>query len=87
MPLETKGLDKKPKNYISFSSFVEEKRWFTQVDLESQIIYITSDTDKVYTGTIDEFKNLVIIKANETDVVYESLLSMAEELIDILSRK
>ena len=76
----------KPKDYISFSSFIEGKRWFTQVDLQGNMIHITSDVDKVYSGTIDEFKNLVNLKAKQTDRVYESLLDMAEELINLLSK-
>ncbi len=77
----------KPRNYISFSSFIDEKRWFTQIDLELDVIYITSDDTKVWEGSIAEFKMLEKIKAKEFDKVYASLLDMAEELIALLSKK
>ena len=76
---------KKPREYISFSSYIEDKMYFTQVDLKGKVIFITSEGEKVWVGTIDEFKNLEKIKANKADRVYKSLLDMAEELIDILS--
>ena len=71
---------KKPREYISFSSYIEDKRYFTQVDLKGKVIFITSEGEKVWVGTIDEFKNLEKIKANKADRVYKSLLDMAEEL-------
>lgn len=77
---------KKPRDYISFSSYLEDKRYFTQIDLKGETIFVTSEGEKVWVGTIDEFKSLEKIKAKNADKVYKSLLDMAEELIDILSK-
>lgn len=78
---------KKPRMYISFSSFLTKAEWYTQIDLIAETMRISKDGDCIFKGSMEEFKKLEKLKADETDIVYTSILGMAEELIHILTKK
>lgn len=77
----------RPKGYVSFSSFIEEERYFTQVDMITEVIKVSKKDEVIFNGSIKEFKELEKVKANNTDKVYSSILTMAESLMDILTKK
>jgi len=76
----------KLRNFISFSSYIEDKKYYTAIDLVLNLIKVHEDGELVYEGTIEGFKELEKIKAKNTDKVYSDLLRMANELIDILTK-
>ncbi len=74
------------KEYIKFSSYIDDAYYYTQIDLKRELINVHKEKKLIYTGSIKEFKSLEKIKASNTYRVYESLLAMSEELISILSK-
>jgi len=79
----------KSRERTSFTSIIEDQKWFTQICLVNDLIYITTGKNyaPVWSGTVAEFKELGVIKAKEFDKVYQSILNMAEMLINTLKRK
>jgi len=77
---------KKPRNYISFSSFLEDERIFTQVDLNLQKVHITKGEKVFFSGTIEEFKKLEKMDTRFTSI-YTDLLDMIEYLSEVLTKE
>lgn len=78
---------KKPRKYISFSTFLLDAEWYTQIDLIAETMKVSKDGATVFKGSLAEFKELEKIKANEIDLVYKNILDMSEELVEILTKK
>ena len=78
---------KKPRQYISFTSFLTDVYWFTQIDLIAETMQVSKDGILIFKGSMEEFKKLEKLKASETDIVYTSILDMSEELTNILTKK
>lgn len=79
-------MQKDLKKSMSFSSFLEGANWHTQINFLEDTIQIRREKDLLFEGSIDEFKALEKLKANNTDRIYSSILTMAEELIHLLSK-
>jgi len=76
----------KLKNTIRFSTFLEEENWATSIDLTTQTIQVIREDETAFKGSIDEFKKLEKLKPEGTGRVYNSILSMSKQLMDILTR-
>lgn len=73
-------------SYIKFSSFLDEKHYFTQIDLTLDRINISREGVLMESCSIADFKEKVNNDNTLSNRVYESILSNAEQLIEILSR-
>ena len=72
---------------VSITSKYGDKIIVTQLDLMGGLIYVSEADRFIFTGDIGEFKRRVALK-QDSDLknVYEDMLSLAEEVIDKLSK-
>jgi hypothetical protein len=78
----------RPRNTISFSSYIEEQYWRTYIDLNLEKISISNTNQgSIFHGSIVDFKELEKIKSKHADKIYESILRMSEDLMKILTKK
>ena len=77
---------KKPRNYISFRSLIQNAYWYTQIDLIANTMRVSQEDKLIFKGSFKEFKALEKIKADHLDEVYAKILDMSEELINLLSQ-
>ena len=60
----------------------------TQLSIENKTLYVAKEDRLIYNGDIQGFKHKVALQEDKVLAgVYESLLSLAEEVIEILSKK
>ena len=60
----------------------------TQLSIENKTLYVAKEDRLIYNGDIQGFKSKVATEKNKVLVgVYGDLLSLAEEVIDVLSKK
>ena len=75
------------KNYIKFSSYLEDAMYFTQIDLETSKIQISEDGHVVVSDSLAEFKKAVALEQTIESRLYADILDMAEKLIEMLSEE
>lgn len=76
------------KRLIKFSTVVDDKRYFTQIDPETDQMIIKDWEDNVlFDDTLVQFKEFVAEDFGEAPKHYQSILNLGEYLVDALSKK
>ncbi len=76
----------KINNYIKFSSYLNDKTYYTIIDLEREHVNIQENGITVFDNTIKSFKKTVANGGWLHNKVYQEILNNGEKLMEIMTK-